>query len=209
MSRQRTPAQCPVSRPLVRVLLGSPPVDSLPSPPSSVLPLDPPPCRSTSDSGLPLPPAPTANHPMDATGLPGFQRVPCLRDVALDPGRARRRLAMTAPHVWPSTNDTVSASAMAKIPWLNPTPRTLAVYASAAPLPVATATLATRRFATPYLGGTFPRWITLASAQRTPSFLRIVARRNMPRPMTRKSNPENSLGLHYADSGRSSVTSIR
>jgi hypothetical protein len=67
---------------------GFPPVGSLPSPPSSVLPLDPPPCHSTSGSGLPLPPAPTANHAVDATGLPGFQRVPCLRDVALDPGRA-------------------------------------------------------------------------------------------------------------------------
>ena len=187
---------------------GFPPVDSLPSPPSSVLPLDPPPCHSTSGSGLPLPPAPTVNHPVDATGLPGFQRVPCLRDVALDPGRARRRLAKTAPHVWPSTNGTVSASAMTRIPWLNPTPLKLAVYASAAPLPVATATLATRRFATPYLDGTFPRWITLASAQRTPSFLRIVARRNMPGPMPRKSSPANSLGLHYAESRRFSVTSI-
>jgi hypothetical protein len=55
------------------------------------------------------------------------------------------------------------------ITWLNPTPHKLVVYASAAPLPVAPATLTTRRLARPYLGGTFPRWIALASAQRTPA----------------------------------------
>src|SRR5215210_9260702 len=65
--------------------------------------------------------------------------------------------------MWPSTVGTVSASAISRITWLNPTPHRLAVYASAAPLPVAPATLATRRLATPYLGGTCPRWIALAS----------------------------------------------
>jgi hypothetical protein len=74
---------------------------------------------------------------------------------------------MTAPHIWPSTAVTVSASAISRITWLNPTPHRLTVYASAAPLPVAPATLVTRRLATPYLGGTFPRWIALASSQRT------------------------------------------
>src|SRR5438309_10884249 len=76
---------------------------------------------------------------------------------------------MTAPHIWPSTAVTVSASAISRITWLNPTPHRLTVYASAAPLPVAPATLVTRRLATPYLGGTFPRWIALASSQRTPA----------------------------------------
>jgi hypothetical protein len=74
---------------------------------------------------------------------------------------------MTAPLIWPSTAVTVSASAISRITWLNPTPHRLTVYASAAPLPVAPATLVTRRLATPYLGGTFPRWIALASSQRT------------------------------------------
>src|SRR5713226_8841123 len=70
---------------------------------------------------------------------------------------------MTAPHMWLSTVVTVSASAISTLTWLNPTPPRLAVYAAAAPLPVAPATLATRRLATPYLGGSFPRWIALAS----------------------------------------------
>jgi hypothetical protein len=39
-------------------------------------------------------------------------------------------------------------------------------------IPVAPATLVTRRLATPYLGGTFPRWIALASSQRTSARLR-------------------------------------
>src|SRR5260370_2811841 len=65
--------------------------------------------------------------------------------------------------MWLSTVVTVSASAISTITWLNPTPHRLAVYASAAPLPVAPATLATRRLATPYLGGSFPRWIALTS----------------------------------------------
>src|SRR5580693_5991300 len=71
---------------------------------------------------------------------------------------------MAAPHIWPSTAVTVSASAISRIAWLNPTPHRLTAYASAAPLPVAPATLVTRRLARPYLGGTSPRWIALASA---------------------------------------------
>ncbi len=31
---------------------------------------------------------PAGNHPVEGAGLPGFQRDPCLRDVAFDPGRA-------------------------------------------------------------------------------------------------------------------------
>jgi hypothetical protein len=30
---------------------------------------------------------PAGNHPAEGAGLPGFQRDPCLRDVAFDPGR--------------------------------------------------------------------------------------------------------------------------
>src|ERR1700739_1292907 len=65
--------------------------------------------------------------------------------------------------MWLSTVVTVSASAISTITWLKPIPHRFAVYASAAPLPVAPATLTTRRLARPYLDGTFPRWIALAS----------------------------------------------
>ena len=60
---------------------------------------------------------------------PRFRRVPCMRDVALDPGRATEpRIA--APHILPSTCLTVSAPATLRISWLNPTPHMLVVYAS-------------------------------------------------------------------------------
>ena len=75
----------------------------------------------------------------------------------------RRRLAIAAPHMLPSTVGTVSASAIFHISWLNPTPYWLAVYASDPPLPSTPATLATGRLARPYPGGSFPRWIALAS----------------------------------------------
>src|SRR5208283_3330973 len=44
---------------------------------------------------------------------------------------------MTAPHVWPSTKNTGSAPATFRISWLNPTPHTIAVYASPLPSPAA------------------------------------------------------------------------
>jgi hypothetical protein len=70
---------------------------------------------------------------------------------------------VAAPHIWPSTAVTVSASAISGITWLIPTPHKLTVYASAAPLPDASATLVTGRLARPYPGGTFPRRIALTS----------------------------------------------
>ena len=45
---------------------------------------------------------------------------------------------MTAPHMLPSTSITASAPAMLKISWLNPTPHTIAVYASPSPSPATT-----------------------------------------------------------------------
>src|SRR5208283_1628527 len=45
---------------------------------------------------------------------------------------------MTAPHVWPSTKNTGSAPATFRISWLNPTPHTIAVYASPLPSPATT-----------------------------------------------------------------------
>jgi len=139
-----------------------PPACSLPSQPSTVLHLDPPPCFLIHGSGHPSPSTPAGNHPAAETGLPGFHRDPCLRDVAFDPGRAAAP-RVTALHILPSTVGTVSASAISSITWLIPTPHRLTVYASAAPLPVAPATLATGRLATPYPGGTFPRRIALTS----------------------------------------------
>src|SRR5208337_2464786 len=57
-------------------------------------------------------------------------------DVALDPGRATAP-RITAPHMWPSTKNTGSAPATFRISWLNPTPHTIAVYASPLPSPAA------------------------------------------------------------------------
>jgi hypothetical protein len=60
---------------------------------------------------------------------PRFRRVPFERDVALDLGRASTpRIA--APHMLPSTVATVSAPTTSRISWLNPTPHSIAVYAS-------------------------------------------------------------------------------
>jgi hypothetical protein len=74
-----------------------------------------------------------------------------------------RSLAIAAPRIWPSTAVTVSASAISRITWLFPTPHRLTVYASAAPLPDAPATLVIGRLARPYPSGTFPRRIALTS----------------------------------------------
>ena len=74
-----------------------------------------------------------------------------------------RSLAIAAPRIWPSTAVTVSASAISRITWLIPTPHRLTVYASAAPLPDAPATLVIGWLARPYPSGTFPRRIALTS----------------------------------------------
>src|SRR5271166_1460799 len=59
---------------------------------------------------------------------PRFRRVPFLRDVASDPGRATGpRIA--APHILPSTDTNASAPATLILSWLNPTPRKIAMYA--------------------------------------------------------------------------------
>ncbi len=63
----------------------------------------------------------------------------------------------------PSPQRTGSASTTSVISWLIPIPHTIAVYASAPPLPVGPATLATGRLATPYPGGTSTRWTAPAS----------------------------------------------
>src|SRR5712692_10521645 len=60
---------------------------------------------------------------------PRFRRDPFARDVAFDPdGASAPRMA--APHILPSTTVTASAPAIFGISWLNPTPHTIAVYAS-------------------------------------------------------------------------------
>src|SRR6478736_8194669 len=60
---------------------------------------------------------------------PRFRRVPFMRDVALDPGRATVP-RLSAPHMLPSTDENVSAPATLRLSWLTPTPRMIAVYAS-------------------------------------------------------------------------------
>ena len=76
----------------------------------------------------------TANGLWSGVRSPRFRRDPFVRDVALDPGRATAP-RIPAPHMWPSTNNTGSAPATFRISWLNPTPHTIAVYASPLPSP--------------------------------------------------------------------------
>ena len=59
-----------------------------------------------------------------------FRRVPFMRDVALDPGRATEPRAVAAPHILPSTDENASAPAILSLSWLTPTPHMIAVYAS-------------------------------------------------------------------------------
>jgi hypothetical protein len=60
---------------------------------------------------------------------PRFRRDPFARDVAYDPGGASAP-RMTAPHILPSATVIASASATFGLSWLNPTPHSMAVYAS-------------------------------------------------------------------------------
>jgi hypothetical protein len=67
---------------------------------------------------------------------PRFRRDPFVREVALDLGRASAP-RITAPHMSPSTDNNGSAPATFSISRLNPTPHTIAVYASPLPSPTA------------------------------------------------------------------------
>ena len=63
------------------------------------------------------------------TRSPRFRRDPFERDVASDLGRASApRIA--APHILPSAVLSASAPAISVFSWLNPTPQSIAVYAS-------------------------------------------------------------------------------
>jgi hypothetical protein len=101
-----------------------------------------------------------------------------------------RSLAIAAPRIWPSTAVTVSASAISRITWLIPTPHSLTVYASAAPLPDAPATLVIGRLARPYPSGTFPRRIALTS----PSARRLRRNRQAADRSTRRSDRRRISG---------------
>src|SRR5712691_12601486 len=68
---------------------------------------------------------------------PRFRRVPFVRDVVFDHGRASAP-RMTGPHILPSTLLTASASARLWFSRLNSTPHTIAVYASHPPSPATT-----------------------------------------------------------------------
>ena len=68
---------------------------------------------------------------------PRFRCDPFERDVALDPGRATAP-RMLVPHMLSSTFVTGSTPADLFISWLNPTPHTIAVYASRPPSPATT-----------------------------------------------------------------------
>src|SRR5882724_4247338 len=68
---------------------------------------------------------------------PRFRRVPFVRDMVFDHGRASAP-RMTGPHMLPSTLLTVSASAELWFSRLNSTPHTITVYASQPPSPATT-----------------------------------------------------------------------
>src|ERR1700681_5069822 len=68
---------------------------------------------------------------------PRFRRVPFVRDVVFDHGRASAP-RMTGSHMLPSTLLTVSASAEFWFSRLNSTPHTMTVYASQPPSPATT-----------------------------------------------------------------------
>ena len=92
---------------------------------------------------------------------PRFRRVPCLRDVASDPGRATGP-RLTAPHMLPSTDTNASAPASSFISWLNPTPtRLLCTLRRGRHLPRRNTRY--RAGATPYPGRTSTGWIAPAS----------------------------------------------
>src|SRR3989449_1083394 len=89
------------------------------------------------------------------TRPPRFRCDPFARDVALDPGRASAP-RITVPHIWPSSKCILSAPAMSDLSWLNPTPHTIAVYASSPLSPAATQhSLPSGRY--PLLGPDFHR----------------------------------------------------
>src|SRR5271166_3827496 len=102
--------------------------------------------RASSASAPRLPDAgrpgirPTASHEISQSlprRRPGFRRVPFLRDVVSDHGRASApRIAV--PHMLPSTLLTGSASANFELSRLNSTPHRIVVYASQPPSPTTT-----------------------------------------------------------------------
>jgi len=163
---QRYPALCPVPRRPAQISLGS--GSSLRLARSLRLhhryytPIRHPVSARPAASVIPCRCPPSATSPEAPTGLPRFRHVPFVREMATDPGKAAVP-RITAPLMLPSPQRTGSASATSVISWLIPIPHTIAVYASAPPLPVGPATLATGRLATPYPGGTFTRWAAPAS----------------------------------------------
>ena len=162
---QRCPALCPVSRLLARVVLGSRPFlrqarclrrhrryyASIRHPASPLM----------------APVIPRQKRPLATTRRQkqGFLGSNAILACVMWPSTPAewRSLAIAAPRIWPSTAVTVSASAISRITWLIPTPRRLTVYASAAPLPDAPATLVIGRLARPCPSGAFPRRIALTS----------------------------------------------
>ena len=162
---QRCPAQCPVSRLLARVVLRSRPFlrrarflrphhryyTSIRHPASQLM-----------APVIPRHKRPPATTRRQKQGFLGSNAILACVIWPSTPAEWRS-LAMAAPRIWPSTAVTVSASAISRITWLIPTPHRLTVYASAAPLPDAPATLVIGRLARPYPSGTFPRRIALTS----------------------------------------------
>src|SRR6266567_1692004 len=103
---------------------------------------------------------------------PRFRRVPFVRDMVFDHGRASAP-RMTEPHMLPSTLLTVSASAELWFSRLNSTPHTITVYASQPPSPATTQhSLPGARYGLP--GPDFHRLDHASFAWRTSNpFLRV------------------------------------
>src|SRR4051794_18396992 len=87
-----------------------------------------------------------------------FQPVPFVRDGVFDHDGASAP-CITAPHMLPSTVETVSASVMLIFSRLNISPHTIAVYASWPPSPTGSRNTRYRAGATPYPDRTFTDWI--------------------------------------------------
>src|SRR6266849_178943 len=95
--------------------------------------------RASSATAPHLPDAGLGGRPVHRPNVrpPRFRRLPFVRDVFFDHGRASvPRIA--GPHMLPSTLLTGSASAVLWLSWLNGTPHTIAVYASPPPAPATT-----------------------------------------------------------------------
>src|ERR1700676_381451 len=101
-----------------------------------------------------------------------FRPVPFVRDGVFDhDGASAPRIA--APHMLPSTLETVSASVILDFSRLNIPPHTIAVYASWPPSPTGSRNTRYRAGAAPYPDRTFTGWIRSVHPDAPPEILML------------------------------------